>query len=668
MIHCPAARRAHRAVPRARSLHGKRGWSALLILVLSFAVYLPLWLTSPAAAATRTVELAPSAMSHTNLGWPFGNYADAPHLALSHTRYATYLIYDTSAIAADMAVVSAELVVQVGESEADTHGLVARYSESDWSAQSLRYADRPRALSPVISGREDRPLSSGAQVTLPLTDTFAIRPSGRVGLQLGFAEGNEEIQLSKAQPPTLRLTLKPTTRRQRPASAKLPYAMAPIETSEKKVFAHYMPPYPISLDDEDPKRDYYSRNYLSPRGENGKFRSVGGLLRDRPLPRAPIGAGYELVDATKEVEQASAAGIDGFTMNILDWSGSLWDRSLLMAEAADQDDQGFVVVPNLDLASNADNEPIDYIASRLAEFYNSPAAYRLPDRRYVLSSFKAEERSAGWWASLLSELEERHGIKIALVAVLLDASEDNLKEFAPISYALSTWGLRSSTSIMDAPDHARIAHRAGVKWMAPVAVQDVRHHKLVYAEAGNTETLRASWSRALADKADLVQLVTWNDYSESTHFAPSQAHGSGFLDVNGYFLTQFKTGRQPAITGDQLVVSHRIQKHGTEPTVQRSRMAPTLSGVKVKPRNTVEVLAMLKAPASITVRTGSSSSTFSAPAGLSSIVVPLQEGVVAARASRGGQDVAEVTSPHKVVGSLPHYDLQYYAASSRKDD
>ena len=635
---------------------------------MGLAVCLSSWVTGPAVAATRSVELTPSAMSFTNLGWPFGNYAAASHLSVSKTRYTTYLAFDTGGIAPDMAVVSAELQVQVADSEADGHGLIARYIEPDWSAESLRYASRPRVISPVISGQADRTPTSGARVTLPLPDTSGIRPNGRVGLQLGFSEANEEIQLSKADPPKLRLTLKPTTRKQRPRSANLPYAVAPIDEPGKKVFAHYMPPYPISLDDEEPERDYYSRNYLSPRGENGKFSTVGGFLRDRPLPRAPIGDGYELVDAKKEVAQAAAAGIDGFTIDILDWYGPLWDRSLLMAEAADRDDQGFVVVPNLDLASDADDESVGYIADKLAEFYRSPAAYRLPDRRYVLSSFKAEARPASWWSNLLSQLDERHGIEVALISVLLDASEENMKEFAPISYALSTWGLRSSTSVLDAPNRARFAHRAGVKWMAPVAVQDVRHHRLIYAEAGNTETLRASWSRVFADQADLVQLVTWNDYSESTHFAPSQAHGSSFLDVNGYFLTKFKTGRAPAITGDELVVTHRIQKYGSEPTVQQTRMSPTLSGVKVKPRNTVEVLAMLKAPASVTVRAGSSTSTFSAPAGVSSIVVPLREGVIAATATRGGQAVAEVTSPHKVVDALPHYDLQYYAASSRTDD
>jgi len=446
-----------------------------------------------------------------------------------------------------------------------------------------------------------------------------------------------------------------------------PYAVAESGGSVKKVLAHYFPPYPISLDNDDPRKDYYTRNYLDPDGEGGQYRAVGGLLRDRPLPRDPLEEDYQLADARTEIDQATAAGIDGFTIDILDWSGALWDRTLRMGVAATESGKDFVVVPNLDLASNADDAEPSYISDRLAEFFSSPAAYRLADGRYVLSSFKAEARSVQWWTTVTRDLAQRHGIHVALLTVLLDASQQNLEEYAPISYALSVWGLRTPKSIENAPDQAGIAHRLGVKWMAPVAVQDVRHHFLRYAEAENTGTLRASWSRAISDDADLVQLVTWNDYSESTQFAPSRAHGWSFLDINGYYLTQFKSGEPPALTGDELVVTHRIQSYAAAPTVQRGSMDPTLSGTSVEPRDTVEVLALLRAPATITVRVGDTETALAVAAGVSTLLVPLQEGVVSASAARSGRVVAAVTSPHHVVASLPYYDLQYYAASSRKE-
>src|SRR5271167_1049212 len=44
-----------------------------------------------------------------------------------------------------------------------------------------------------------------------------------------------------------------------------------LRASAKKVFAHYFTPFPRSLDNADPKSDYYSSQYLMPEGENGKF-------------------------------------------------------------------------------------------------------------------------------------------------------------------------------------------------------------------------------------------------------------------------------------------------------------------------------------------------------------------------------------------------------------
>ena len=54
----------------------------------------------------------------------------------------------------------------------------------------------------------------------------------------------------------------------------------------RKVFAHYIPSFPISIDNKDSDQDYYATQYLTVRGENGIHAAYGGYLRDRPLPRA----------------------------------------------------------------------------------------------------------------------------------------------------------------------------------------------------------------------------------------------------------------------------------------------------------------------------------------------------------------------------------------------
>src|SRR6186713_3368986 len=79
-----------------------------------------------------------------------------------------------------------------------------------------------------------------------------------------------------------------------------------VGKGSRLVFAHYFPPYPISLDNLDSAVDYYSTQYLNPGGQEGQYSEFGGMLRDRPLPRAPRSAvNWRELDLMQEVSQAS---------------------------------------------------------------------------------------------------------------------------------------------------------------------------------------------------------------------------------------------------------------------------------------------------------------------------------------------------------------------------
>jgi hypothetical protein len=634
-------------------------------LGLSLAVVTGLVGSPPRASAQDAImTLRPSDMSYTQTLRPAHNFSGSTMLKISRTQFHTYLAYDLSGLADPAVIVSASLELHIGRSGATKPALLVRQTAPDWTAATLTHWNRPLTSTTVLNPADTSTPAAHSSVGVPL-DLSAARLGTRLSMVLSYQRPYTGIQLFASDPPTLRLVLRPKRSAERTAGpSALPYPVAPVASSGRKVFAHYFPPYPISIDNQDPSTDYYTRNYLNPSGEKGKFRQVGGLLRDRPLGRSPLAGDYRLTDAMTEVRQAASAGIDGFTVNILNWSGSNWDQSLLMAKAASQSRTGFVTIPNIDLTSAARKASVDTIAARLNAFYAQPSAYRLPDGRYVLSSFKAEARPPSWWKDVASVMDRRYGKRIAFIAVFLDLSEARIRSYRSVSYAMSIWGMRTPESVRRSPDRARKVHKAGVKWMAPIAVQDVRHRTRTYAEAGNTETLRASWKRALADKADMVQLITWNDYSESTHFAPSVAHGTAFLDLNGFYATQFKN-RRPPITGDQVIVTHRIQSHTHQPTDHSWAMSPKLSGSLTKPRDTVEVVTLLKASATVMVRVGSKTATYVAPPGMHPHLVPLSRGHISVSVVRAGRTVASVASPHRVTSKVTRWDLQYYAASSR---
>ncbi len=448
------------------------------------------------------------------------------------------------------------------------------------------------------------------------------------------------------------------------ASGPLPFDLpdrAALRAKGKLVFAHYFTPYPLSLDNEDPRGDYYARNYLNPDGERGKHSEYGGLLRDRPLPVEPKEGDWELANLRQEVRTARDAGLDGFTLDILSLSGPNWERSEKLLEAARSVDSRFTVMLMPDMSSLRSVDAAT-LADALADLAESPAAHRLEDGRLVVSPFKAEAKSVGWWSDVLDRLRSRHGISTAFVPLFIDFGSQG-EAFAPISHGFSDWGSRSYTGQDGPSGDARRAHALGKIWMQPVSVQDARPNQGVYDEAGNTAALRATWERAIDSDADWVQLTTWNDYSEGTHFAPSVNNGHTYLDLTSYYLTRFKTGSWPKIVRDTLYLTSRTQFAGADPTGDQSKVM-TLRESSAKARDQVEVLAFLTAPATVRTTAGSTTTARDLKPGVHPVLSPLRVGAVSADALRDGRRIASVELRKPVRGSVEVQDLQYHAATS----
>ena len=460
-----------------------------------------------------------------------------------------------------------------------------------------------------------------------------------------------------------------------PDSVGLPFAMpskATLQGSSRKVFAHYIPSLPISLDNKPTATDYYTRNYLAPSGEGLKHLAYGGFLRDRPLGRPAIAGNWRLEDMKTEVRQAISAGIDGFAVDILELPGSgdgrLWSNTVTLAEAAAAVDPKFKIIPTPDMNSNARNATPAQWASALATLARYSSAYRLGDGRVVLSPFLAEAKTPAWWTSVMDSLSADYGVSTAFVPVFLD-DQKYAASFASISYGMGNWGARNPMSnnadvtYSTSPiGRANKVQNMGKIWMQPVSVQDERPSAGLFEEAENTQNLRNTWRIAQASGADWVNLATWNDYSENTQFAPSQKHGWSLLDINSYYLAQYKTGAAPKIIKDAVYVTHRTQNVGTLLTGPASLLMRLRAGSPA--RNTVEALTFLTAPGTVKVTVGSTSTSCAVDAGVDTCTVPLRPGAVRVEVERSGATVASVADPYQV-SALPYtQDLLYVGAGS----
>lgn len=622
---------------------------------------------------TRVVGVKASANYETNRATPRKARKNAAKLSVNKSSRAAYYTFPAVAPAAGENLESVTLVLKVKSVAKKNKGtLVMRPVTSAWTNGVISYRTRPQ-VGPVIAKAKVK----GGTLQLTLKgSTVATQVASGLTIRVTRAGSNAIVKLAGAA--SLRATLvtpaRPpvSTPAENPAPTGAPTSATPSPSGRpiiaaglaagggltgKPVFAHYFPPYPISLDDRDGDSDYYAKNYLVASGEGGKFAAIGGLLRDRPLQRNSLGGDYELKDLRTEVAQAIAGGLDGFAVDILTTSTSDRNWTLigkLMTAAAEKDFE-IMLQPDMSALSGISTGTF---AQAMASLAAHDAVYRTSSGAVVVSPFYAELKTASWYADALALMKSRYGIDAVLLPLFLDAK--NMASYADISIGFANWGVRDATLAKKGQDWAAQAHALGKQWMEPVAVQDERPRDGLYQEAWNTETLRATWNRAISQDADAVILTTWNDYSECTSFAPSTDHGTAFLDISSYFGEKFKNGSYAAPVKDQVFIVHRIQKASTLPTSYSNVMKPWYSTGSA-PRDKIEVVTILKSQSPVTVQIGTKDYTYTAPAGFNAQLFDLAPGQFTATVTSSG---TSVRTKDPVSYTTEQQDVSYHAVSS----
>ncbi len=213
----------------------------------------------------------------------------------------------------------------------------------------------------------------------------------------------------------------------------------PTTATTKEVFAHYVPWFPLSIDNLPASQDYYTTQFLNPYGEGGSHAANGGYLRDRPLPQDPINdPNWKTINAKTEVNQAKSIGIDGFAVDIVD-PGGYHDATITALYTAASSTTGFTILPTADMSGRLGGMTAADFAKAIAPYLTSPGGYKLSDGRVVLGAFYAELQNASWWGSALTYLNAAYGLNVAFVPTFLNASA-YMASFAPISYGVQQLG------------------------------------------------------------------------------------------------------------------------------------------------------------------------------------------------------------------------------------
>lgn len=437
-----------------------------------------------------------------------------------------------------------------------------------------------------------------------------------------------------------------------------------VLNAPKKVFAHYFPPLPLSMDNRPATEDYYTTQYLSPHGENDKFLSIGGMLRARPLPVRPLVAGdWQERNLRLEIGRAISRGINGFAFDIMSVEDAAADGKLRrMLTAAQTVDPRFAILLQPDMGSLPDAQAVERIVLAV---HGHPSLYHLPDGRLVLTPHAADRIEPAIWSAMLHRLRGQ-GIRIAFLPVFGSLDQDLIDHYAGISDGLGEAG---NPGLVDLPARvktvaARVRASSALLFSASVMPQVFRPLGNVFSEACGSLAYREAWKSAIETQADMVRIVTWNDYGDASNVAPATSlagdSGTGFYNLTSYYATWFQTGNPPEITKD--VVYYFYRKHAS------SLAKPTVTWAGRAPVDQIELLAFLRAPGTVTISIGGETRSMEAPAGITSFCIPSLAGVPQFRLLRQGVTLIDVSGKTRIqpTGGLPSdtLDLTYWSGSA----
>lgn len=450
------------------------------------------------------------------------------------------------------------------------------------------------------------------------------------------------------------------------------FEMPPKDTlraSPKKVFAFYYPPFPVSIENADPSSDFW-QSWLTPDARNGEYQSIGGLMRDRPFPRAPLSdPAWRQRDFEKEIRQAIAAGLDGFIYEFPDHVSTNPAQNQLstMLAAAAAVDPGFRVVLSPDFPTDA-SATTDGLFTTISAVANHPSLMKV-DGKIVLASFAPEREPVSFWATLRDRCAAA-GIPITYWPFLsYTADTTAYADWNDLVSGYSTWGTATASSASVMAQWSAAAHARGRAWMAPVTFEDVRHKltsslvsSRVYRESHGSLTFRTHFETAISANADWVALLTWNDYTE-TWMAPSQERGYFLADLAAYHTTWFKTGQAPPVVRDALYYDHRRQRTDA-PFDATLQTAPPMTLIAGGPASeVVELVAFLTAPGTLVITQGSDVKTLDVPnAGMTVFQVPMVTDTTPVFAlQRAGKTVVQLQSHTPIVSQVVYQDLMHHA-------
>ena len=388
--------------------------------------------------------------------------------------------------------------------------------------------------------------------------------------------------------------------------------------------------------------------------------------------------GYE-----REIREAQAAGIDGFALNVGAWDNVQTyykTRVELMYQAAEQLGTGFKLFFSVDFENPSNT------VSMVQSYANRTNTFRYQGK-IVLSAYGHNDvPSKGWagvdWSNILSQLNT-NGVPIFFVPFFIPQIVNELPSYTDGVGIMQKYG-----NLLDGlfwygaaglppqlvqcnSNYNAAIHASGKLFMASVAPQywgcvqySVGRR---YYEFNGGKGFISQWQSIISNQPDWVEIVTWNDFNESSYISPVDDPGKyesqlntphryshkGYLALSKRYITWYKQGIDPGISSDSIFFCYRPHA--------KNLVASDTSDIPVTwftgdVQDTFFVTASLTAPGTIVINSGGSVTTNSLPAGMSQCSMPFAAGRQMVTLVRGNATVL-ISQGEDIPSQITNYDF-----------
>lgn len=261
-------------------------------------------------------------------------------------------------------------------------------------------------------------------------------------------------------------------------------------------------------------------------------------------------------DYTKDIHLAKGAGIDAFAINYGGWNANFDQLSGYLSkfytQAASLD---FKVFLNFDLTSVTSS-------SMLVDLYNTYSthdAQLVVDGKPMLSTFQTADPAWDWRADVLCHLSPP---PLFIPGTMSDNPSWAYENYSAYADGLFPWIHTYLTTSQESSIDAQFAGNrtsTGKKWIAPVAPWFFKRFSadMNWSHKQDDGIFIHKWLHLLKLKPDFIEIVTWNDWGESSYIGPANPAAEGedggcywsyldhsaFLKMTKLFVKAFKAGK-----------------------------------------------------------------------------------------------------------------------------